>query len=260
MVQGKKKIRSHLWMIILIIVIVFFIFDLVFDVLFPIAKFKPLSYWSRITCYYAYFTTESNYLVLIYFIVNLFGKVKNNHTKIKFEWGLALVVYITITMFIYWSGLALNFFNPTNPNDEQISTNLAKLILVYRWFATTTLHVVVPIFMICFYLVNICGKETYSLKTHHHFWLWILELYPLLYVVFAMIRGEIRVLLHQPSNTWYPYEFFNYRHFTSGLDVAILCGFIFLILGMCMILQYFYLWINNFLFKKRHHKKNDVII
>lgn len=102
MSNRHKNFLSYTWILAIIIVIIFLIIDLVVDVLYPIAKLQPLSYAGKISCYYAYFTVETNYLIVVYFIVSMIKKVHDKYSVIKFEVGLALIVYITITMIIYW--------------------------------------------------------------------------------------------------------------------------------------------------------------
>ena len=100
MYKLSNKANFYIRLSALIMLILFLIIDLITAIYFPMQKFKPLGYGERVSNYYAFFTTESNYMVVIYFCVYLFDSHFRG-TKPTFQTRLAVTVYITITMLVF---------------------------------------------------------------------------------------------------------------------------------------------------------------
>ncbi|WP_338989560.1 hypothetical protein [Spiroplasma endosymbiont of Seladonia tumulorum] len=142
------------------------------------------SYGERLNHYYSYFTTQTNYLVFVYFVFYLFQK-KFKNTKPDFIIRLMVTVYITMTMLVFWLVLVVQ---------GDIVTNMS----VYEWISTFILHTIIPIVMILSYIVT-AGDTFYKFETHHKTNYWLICLYPTLYLICILIRGYIRHSDHQPE-------------------------------------------------------------
>ncbi|WP_400248631.1 hypothetical protein [Spiroplasma sp. ald] len=112
-----------------------------------------------------------------------------------------VTVYITMTMLVFWLGLAVQ---------GDIVTNMS----VYEWISTFILHTIIPIAMILSYIVT-AGDIFYKFEIHHKTNYWLICLYPTLYLICILIRGYIRHSDHQPDNTLFPYFFLNF-YVTNG--------------------------------------------
>ncbi|GAA6238494.1 MAG: hypothetical protein SPLM_06120 [Spiroplasma phoeniceum] len=198
------------------------------------------SYGERLSHYYSYFTTQTNYLVFIYFIFYLFQK-KFKNTKPDFIIRLMVTVYITMTMLVFWLGLAVQ---------GDIVTNMS----VYEWISTFILHTIIPIAMILSYIVT-AGDTFYKFEIHHKTNYWLICLYPTLYLICILIRGYIWHSDHQPDNTLFPYFFLNF-YATNGF--ALLAVGSVLIFTLCTSFQYFYIWINNLFYFRKQIKENNI--
>lgn len=206
----------------------------------------------RFSLYYSYFTTQTNYIVFFYFVFYLFHK-KFKGTKPDYLVRLGVTVYITMTMVVFWSGLFVQ-------GDIMDGNNF------YSWSSTIVLHAIIPISMIVSYIATV-GEGYYRYEKHHKSGVWLIALYPALYFIFIMLRGEI---LHQSyPDFWnlfqgdsrdpffYPYFFLDYSQ-TSGWEIFA-SGSV-MVFVLCIGLQYFYIMLNNFVFFKTAKKENKINI
>lgn len=237
----KKARRTFFWRLFGLMVVALF---LILDLYFIIKSSDQLPYnislaTDRLSFYYAFFTTQTNYMVLIYlFALLLEHKVKKNNTPTNKIIFLAITVYITITMLVFWVGL---FTIKGERNQYSDPYNLVKTIIM---------HLIMPIVMIsCFFLTS--GNEKYNLKEHHKLYLWFILFYPAFYLVYIMIRGNLRWNENYGEQS-YPYPFLNYHQNGIGFLILAIIAILILAIG----LQYFYMWINNFRYKKKHHRDN----
>lgn len=237
MTKKKNLWKFSLRLLGLLIITMFLIFDLIITIDYPddfiIAQVSKAT--ERLGIYYAYFTTQTNYLVVIYLFSFLFESRFRPHSKPSFYMLLSITVYITITMLVFWTGIATN------------SHILSKYgTHFYPWFKTIVLHFIMPIIMIINF-VFACGKEFYSLKEHHKLYLWFICFYPAFYLIIVMVRGVLRSQQGELNATRYPYFFLNYQVNGVGILVCAIVG----IFVITISLQYFYLWINNITYKKK---------
>lgn len=248
MYKLSNKANFYIRLSALIMLILFLIIDLISAIYFPMAKFKDLGYSERVGNYYAYFTTESNYMVAIYFCLYLFD-THFQGTKPSFQTRLAVTVYITITMLVFWLGI---FTAEQDP----------KQYSVYNWISTIILHLIMPTIMIISFVLT-CGHNFVSLKKQHKVYWWLIVLYPAIYCIVILIRGHLRYLDYMnngypPRDTWYPYFFFDYSNGSNGWMLA--CAAVVVVFGLCFGLQYFYILVNNWMYKRHQspeHRLND---
>lgn len=230
------KIKNDWWFFsmlgLLLIFISFLIVDLVLIIAFP-SFFEYANITSateRLGIYYAYFTTQTNYLVVIYlFFILIIGKVQDKH-QLNINLFLTVTVYITITMLVFWTGIIGNFIKE-GLNDYWHHA--------YSWVKTVIFHFVIPITMIILYIFT-AGWQKIDMNNYKKSFLWLVLIYPLLYFIAIMIRGTLRYN-EGKGKTSFPYfflDFHNYGYFV--LIIAVL-----LIFALTIGLQFFYIWINN---------------
>lgn len=152
-----------------------------------------------------------------------------------------VTVYITMTMLVFWLGLAVQ---------GDIVTNMS----VYEWISTFILHTIIPIVMILSYIVT-AGDTFYKFETHHKTNYWLICLYPTIYLICILIRGYIRHSDHQPDNNLFPYFFLNF-YATNGFTLLAVGSV--LIFTLCTSFQYFYIWINNLFYFRKQIKENNI--
>ncbi|MDQ7982775.1 MAG: hypothetical protein REH79_00965 [Spiroplasma sp.] len=237
----NRRATFYIYLSALIMMICFLVIDLVTSIYFPSNITISLGYGERVSHYYAFFTTQSNYLVVLYFVYYLYT-LYFNKTRPSFAIRLAVTVYISITMLVFWGG---------------IFTQTQELIhySIYTWINTTTLHLIMPIIMITSFVLT-SGREQIAIKKWHHNHLWLIALYPVIYSVVILIRGYLKSLDNiTPPNTWYPYYFFN---FYQPYGWLIASAAVIVIFGLVFGLQYFYMWINNLMFKRSQNEKQQL--
>lgn len=239
-----KNNKYFFSILILILVFVgFLIADLVITIDYPQFSAFPhvTKATERLSIYFSYFTTQTNYLVVIYLFFTLLVERIDKKFKVNFHLLLAITVYITVTMFVFWIGLV---------GDALESGMQNYWSLAYAWVKTIVLHLIIPIIMIC-YFVLISGKNQISYKTYYKLYMWLILVYPVLYLTAVMIRGDLRYKQGESPLTSYPYFFLNYHQ--NGILIFALA--IFLILILIIGLVHLYIWVNNLRFKKIANKK-----
>lgn len=241
MYKLSNKANFYIRLSALMMIILFLIIDLITAIYFPMTKFSKLGYEERVVNYYSFFTAESNYMVVIYFCVYLFD-AHFKGTKPSFQTRLAVTVYISITMLVFWLGI----FTAEQDISEY---NL------YNWISTLILHLFMPIIMITSFILT-SGHEFINFKQQYKIYLWLILIYPAIYCIIILIRGHLRYLdymhssLHPPHpqrETWYPYFFFDYSKGNYGWLLATVA--VIVVFGLVISLQYFYIWINNLMYK-----------
>ncbi|WP_342254449.1 Pr6Pr family membrane protein [Spiroplasma endosymbiont of Zeiraphera isertana] len=235
----KRNLIKFIWRLFgLLIISLFLIFDLIITINYPNAFIVPNvdKPTERLAIYYFYFTTQTNYLVLIYLFAFLFESKFKENSKPSFYILLSITIYITITMLVFWIGIISN-----SQERSKYGTD------IYLWFKTIILNLIMPIVMILNFSLS-CGRDFYSLKNHHKLYMWFILFYPCFYVVMVMVRGVLRVKQGENINTCYPYFFFNYQKYGVGVLITAIIFLLIISIG----LQYLYLWINNIQYKKKH--------
>ncbi|AHI53259.1 Pr6Pr family membrane protein [Spiroplasma culicicola] len=289
----NKSFEFSLKLMVLIMLISFLIFDFLLQIYSPKSNLRGIPTLQRIEIYYAFFTTQSNYVVVIFLFFALFTE-KNYNRRPSFGIELAVTVYITITMLVFWFGLLAS-------PDEMKAYNTAN------WISTVVLHLLIPIVMIGNFIVA-SGDFYFNPRHHTRFGMWGIMLYPLFYFIYAMVRGDMRFKDYGPDffarmytlengqiinnwtelghgiidNTpytgqmWYPYWFLNVNRYelkignggqvwATNLDTPTWVLWFFLILAFIAItslvfgLQFLYLYWNNSKFY-RWHDINEKLI
>ncbi|QHX36971.1 Pr6Pr family membrane protein [Spiroplasma sp. BIUS-1] len=290
----NKDFEFSLKVMVLIVLIAFLAFDFVLQVYSPKKNLEGIPVIERIDIYYAFFTTQSNYAVVLYLIVALFMRRIYN-TKPAFGIELAMTVYITVTMLVFWFGLL------ASPDE-------LKAYYPSNWVSTVVLHMCIPSIMIGYFMLS-CGDQYYSTRRHSKFSLPLTCGYPIGYLMFAMIRGEIRFNYYSPEfftniysvedksqswfwqnlwsegngvinndqhftqQMWYPYWFLNVHQFkleangevyskSFGPEWMVISIFILAVMAITLLvvgLQFFYLNWNNGKFYRWHDIEGKLI-
>lgn len=165
----------------------------------------------------SFFTFQSNLLIAIWF---LFGAIYHNQKNkiwiLKPYTSIALTVYITLTCLVanlYLLPLGLISNNITNnDNSGTISGSILKQILIQE-----TLHFLIPLVTIV-YLCLFYEFEKKELKDYQDLFTKktiSISLYPMLYSIYALLRGELLYRSNKPYSVQYPYFFF-YIHQNGG--------------------------------------------
>lgn len=232
----SRRTTFYIYLSALIMMFIFLIVNLVTAIIIPNTVAKSLTYGERISYHYSLFTTQSNYLVIFYFAFYLYTLYTNKSSP-SFVIRLAVTVYISITMLIFWMGLITHAYK-----HEDYSA--------YNWISTIILHLFVPIIMISSFIVT-SGKEHILINKWYRKYLWLIAIYPALYSVINLVRGLIRRLDGQKIGL-YPYFFFDVNQPYGWLIVS---SAIIVIFGLVFSLQYLYIWINNLRFKHSQTKE-----
>ncbi|MFU0252332.1 hypothetical protein [Spiroplasma sp. Moj] len=242
MFKWNPRVHFYLRLGALIILSLFLLLDLIMAIYYPQPKFAHLGYGERISNYYSFFTTQTNYIVALYFFLYLFeSKFKN--TKPHYVIQLAVTTYITITMLVFWVGIV-------GQKDQ------AAQYRPYHWVATVILHLVMPVIMIISYVLT-AGDHYYYYEEHHKKYLWLIMLYMVAYLTIILIRGTYRHLDGKDPRTLFPYFFLNY--FKPGGDFMVATALV-VICVVAVSLQYFYIFINNLLYFRYYRNKNVKIV
>lgn len=205
---------------------------------------------------FVYFTNQSNILLVWFYLLFLKKKKlsQNNHLK------LALTLYITITMLMYYLFLFRNVKLETLKNFYG-----SKTIAILWLLDVTMLHLVTPIMFITFFIISANKLIELSRKNKLKL-LSKISVYPILYFLFAFFNS--RFLQHYSNgnseskfNVWYigifdyfgknnpEYPFIGWKLIAIFLTMGI-------IINSCF---YLYIFLNNFYIKKNiknlHKKK-----
>ncbi|AHI53455.1 hypothetical protein SSABA_v1c00430 [Spiroplasma sabaudiense Ar-1343] len=205
----KNKISYSFFWIMLIALWIFLISDIVLGVYRPAPRFAGeinneqgfavMNGWQRVLASFSFWTTWSNWLLAIFFTVVLL-KPKG---KINFNWWTIMASYMTLTMILFWMGLAGvkavgEGFQTKFINDYSDITRLIYSII---------LHLVTPGFIIGAWTYQ-CGKQKINQLEFNKFYILIAVGFLVFYLIFVLTRGMIRT--NQGADIWtsYPYFFF----------------------------------------------------
>ena len=153
------------------------------------AQFRPVDY-GRIQ-YIMYFTVQSNLFAAVYLIIlalAIFGVAKAQ--KIAFNRTLATFVttYIIIAGVVYCSGIFMGMTEPSRFDTLYHAVSSLNQVLH---------HMIMPPFMTVLYFLPAYYKKIPLSKA------WAVGIYPLVYSIFSMVRGELT------NPHFYPYPFYH---------------------------------------------------
>lgn len=155
--------------------------------------------------FFSYFTVQTNIFVALWFVLSAI--FHNQEGKKTSKWfgpymALGVTTFITITGLIYNTMLL-----PTQTDQTGF----------YFWFTSCVEHMVTPIVMIVYFLafMNKEKGSVFETKVFLKQELVIFYLYPIVWLVVMLIRGEFR---HQAGKAFaYQYFFINVHEKSYGL-------------------------------------------
>jgi len=152
-------------------------------------------YDSSTLMYFSYFTTQTNILVMIWFLIAVIKPQQEGKGRLLSYTGTLLIAtYISITS-IVWLTILL---------PGMIVSKIQRPS--YEWPASVLLHLIVPVMFVLYF--TLWMNQTKELTTKR--WVkisWVIILYPVIYGVLMLIRGEVRLASGYSSITSYPYFF-----------------------------------------------------
>lgn len=195
--------------------------------------------------YLSFFTTQSNIIVALWFLLAIINH-KNEDQKISTGQTSKIFVtsYITITALV-WITILL----PTTIK----TTNAVKLTFGIGQ------HVIVPAMMIIYTITSIgINKIDFKQNLNREFLFYLI--YPLIYIFYVMIRGEMRWADNKGILS-YPYFFLNLHEKLWGVNgAAMFIVFILLIFALFIGAYFMYLFINNYRYKKMKTTDNSQLV
>ncbi|MGL5268889.1 MAG: hypothetical protein ACRC8P_03960 [Spiroplasma sp.] len=201
----------------------------------------PMGPWAKIWETLSSFTTQSNILVLIFFSLILV----NHLSKTKIKWinnnfSLAITIYISITLIIFWTTL----FKPMLE-----TTNFQSTFGLINFINTFLLHLFTPIITIIFYLLT-AGDKKLLIKPTSTKVLPIIISYMFIYLAYVLIKGTfVGEIKMKAGNAFidysYPYFFLNIKTNLNSFFI-----YFFIILFLFFLLFAIYYTYNNWKYQK----------
>lgn len=166
----------------------------------------------------SYFTIQTNIFVALWFVLS--AVFHNQEGKKSSKWfgpymALGVTAFITITGLIYTTMLL-----PTQTDRTGF----------YFWYTNVVEHMIAPIVMVVYFLVFMNKEKGSVLETKLFLKekLWMFYLYPIIWLVVMLLRGEFR---HQAGKAYaYQYFFINVHKDSYGLP-----GWAWLIIALAII-------------------------
>lgn len=192
------------------------------------------------------FTTQSNILVLIFFslvLINYLAKTKNKWINSYFN--LAVTIYISITLIIFWTTLFKPMLETTN-----FQTTIGIISFVNSFLS----DLFIPIITIAFYFLT-AGNKKWALQITTIKALPIIISYMFIYLTYALVKGTfVGEIKTKGDNSFidysYPYFFLNIK---TNINTFIV--YFFIILFLFLILFALYYTYNNWKYQKKYGKK-----
>lgn len=192
-----------------------------------------------------YFTNQSNLAVLILFLVLVIGDIYNYKNKKSDNFNvvpiieMALMVYISITFLGYWGLLSWQNFDMTGGVE---STSLRMFL---SSCGNYIVHGISPLLVIVHWVL-FSPHTRQGYKKAFYF-----LIYPILYLVFVLIRANVGGPLY--SDTYYPYPFIDLNVLGAG-------NFLLIIMGLLLFFTawgVFFLYINNSINARLNYNKSN---
>ncbi|AXK51435.1 Pr6Pr family membrane protein [Spiroplasma alleghenense] len=187
-----------------------------------------------------YFTTQINILIsCALFYLAFYQNEFNNKFYLTRKVYTGICVYAFLMLFIFWTFLI--------PDKIKLSAwEIVKQIVI---------HLIGPV---CLIFATLYWFKSYEFVRHKIFFkkdLWKIYIYPIIYLILTLIRGEFRYLANKPLQTQYPY-FFLHIHSKRPIKEIELAGWewLLIIVTIIIILLPIFSHLLNFLLNKINHK------
>ncbi|WP_425380854.1 Pr6Pr family membrane protein [Spiroplasma endosymbiont of Polydrusus pterygomalis] len=197
-------------------------------------KTGTISHWNYAgytMSWFSFFTTQTNILVLIWFLIAIKNHLQEEKSNIlQSYFSLATAVYITITCLI---------FNFLLLPMSLLNTNI--VLNVWQWIAQLLLHTFIPILTVVYIIVFAKHAQLISTKLVYKKKIGLFFIYPIIYLIYGVGKGLLCEYSGMDVNTAYQYFFLQVTNPNIlGLPgivwliiISILiCGIIFLFTGL----------------------------
>lgn len=186
-----------------------------------------LSFWS----------VQTIILVDIWFLFALIYHNKESKSKISnFNTQLNITIYITITFLFFWIGTGISSFSKIDLGFDFYNFQLSPKII------GSLTHLLVPLSMIIYFFIDPNHQKS-KFKNN----IISILFYPILYLVYILIRASILIANDVPIN-FYPYIFLDFTK--SLINLPIYLNSLFMILILIIIF-----WTFSFIFIIIKNKK-----
>lgn len=206
----------------------------------------PTGSWANIWHSLSTFTLQTNIFVLFFFILILINYLKKRKSKwINSYLQLAVTIYISITVIIFWLAL----FKPM-----LYTINFQKTSHIIKFINTFLLHLITPLLTIIFFLLT-SGNKKWKIAPTSIKALPLAISYMFIYLTYILIKGTfVGQINHTKTNIFidysYPYFFLNIK---SNLNYFFL--YLFFILILFILLFAIYYIYNNWKYQKNYGEK-----
>lgn len=235
-INWKQIIKIFAFILTTTLLIASYTTSVVYKEWVPASSQQPFLYGDFTLQYLSFFTTQSNIIVALWFLVAIIKDKKEEENLFTAQLGKIFVTsYITITMLV-WAGILL----PAAIKDMSVT----------GWIFGLGLHIVVPILMIS-YAIWTLGLRTISFAKYFKKAFWVYLSYPLLYLFYVSIRGVMRWNDNKQELS-FPYPFLNFYTTYLGMN-GVIAFFLFIgiILVLFVLLNLLYILISNALAKRK---------
>lgn len=209
--------------------------------------------------YLSFFVVQVNILILAYFVNALVFYRNEGLTRwTKPTAKIAFSVYASFTLLVYW----IIIF-------PWILISTPYTIKGWHWIIIAFQNGIIPLLLII-YIVIISYEDIIYSRNFFRWKLWIIILYPLIYLMFILVRGALRLLdynKHPDLFTtngkidWikiYNYPFLSYNQEVSFINFDGIFTFIFFMIIFTILLLFlvwFYVYIFNYRYDMKHKRK-----
>ncbi|WP_425380936.1 hypothetical protein [Spiroplasma endosymbiont of Polydrusus pterygomalis] len=207
----------------------------------PHDLWTPDSAWVGIWTMISTFTIQSNFLVFLFFCFVLTNRFYENRAQFVFgRFSLAITVYISVTLIVFFAILFKPMLNELDPSDS---------ISILNFINTFLLHLIVPVIVILYFMFS-SGKYYWKFGKQTYLWIPIISIYMFVYLAYALLKGNFVGHLKRGAKEIdysFPYPFLNFHK-----DLGTFFIYIAAILVLYIILMLLFTFYNNMLYKKNN--------
>lgn len=207
----------------------------------PHNLWTPDSAWVSIWTIISTFTIQSNFLVFLFFCFVLTNRFYENRAQFVFgRFSLAITVYISVTLVVFFAVLFKPMLKELNPNDN---------ISILNFINTFLLHLIVPVIIILYFMFS-SGKYYWKFSKQTYLWIPVISIYMFVYLAYALLKGNFVGQLKcgtKEIDYSFPYPFLNFHK-----DLGTFFIYIVAVLILYIILMLVFTLYNNMLYKKNN--------
>lgn len=207
----------------------------------PHNLWTPDAPWVGIWTMFSTFTIQSNFLVFFFFCFILTNRFYDNRAPFVFgRFSLAITVYITVTLIVFFAILFKPMIKNLNPHDS---------ISMLNFINTFLLHLIVPITVILYFMFS-SGKYYWKFGKQVYLWIPVISIYMFVYLAYALLKGNFVGFIRDGTNEInysFPYPFLDF-HKSLGTFFIYVSAIIVLYIILMLVFSLY----NNMLYKKNN--------